>query len=240
MDRDLSGQSVVVIGGSSGIGLATAAAARQAGATVTIAARDADRLESARLTLDGDVTTVAVDVADEDSVIDLFGSVETLHHLVVLPGAAGAGSIADTATSQLRAVVDVRLWGALHACKHAASRMSSGGSITLCSGAAAHRPKPNRSIGATATAAVEVFARALALELAPVRVNVICPGPVATPLLERNYGEEHRAKLAALGEALPVGHVAAPAEVADAVMFLMGNTYVTGTTLVVDGGFLLT
>lgn len=242
MARDLTGESVVVIGGSSGIGLATAAQALKAGATVTIAARDSDRLESARRDLagpDGDVQAAVVDITDEESVARLFESVGDLHHLVVLPGAAGAGRIVDTETSRLRTVVDVRLWGALHACKHAAPTMHPGGSITLCSGAAAHRPQPNRSIGAAATAAVEAFGRALALELAPVRVNVICPGPTETPLLDRSYGDERDARVAELAEVLPVGHIAAPGDIADAVMFLMGNASVTGTTLVVDGGFLL-
>lgn len=235
----LEGASVVIIGGSSGMGLATARMARKAGARVTIAARDRERLEAARQAIGDDARAFALDVADEDAVRRMFDEVGRLDHLVMLAGEQPVGSLVDTDTSEFHRAVNVRFWGSLYACKYAAPRISPAGSITLCSGVSAYRPQPKRAVGAATTAAVEAFGRSLARELAPIRVNTICPGAVDTPVLERFFGGRREEMLKALAERLPAGRIGEPDDVAHAIIFLMENRYVTGITLHVDGGYLL-
>jgi NAD(P)-dependent dehydrogenase (short-subunit alcohol dehydrogenase family) len=147
------------------------------------------------------------------------------------------GSIVDGDVEVFRRSMEVRFWGALWACRYGAPRMDRGGSITLCSGLVAHRPRAGRAVGTAATAAVEAFARAMALELAPIRVNAVCPGGIDTPLLQREFGDKRDELVASLARRLPIGR---PEDVAGAILFLMGNGFVTGITLVVDGGGLLT
>ena len=118
--------------------------------------------------------------------------------------------------------------------------MTEGGSITLCSGVSSLRPRRGGSpVSAASAGAVEALARNLAVELAPIRVNTIIPGLVDTPLVAGMFGADHEGAMIAVGKTLPVGRVGTPEDLADAVMFLMGNGYVTGINLVVDGGRLL-
>jgi NAD(P)-dependent dehydrogenase (short-subunit alcohol dehydrogenase family) len=117
--------------------------------------------------------------------------------------------------------------------------MGEGGSFTFCSGVSAWRPRANRSAGAAATAGLESFARGMAVELAPLRVNTICPGSFDTPVLDRAFGARKDEVLASYLSSLPLGRLGRPEELAHAALFLMTNTYVTGTVLHVDGGSLL-
>jgi NAD(P)-dependent dehydrogenase (short-subunit alcohol dehydrogenase family) len=117
--------------------------------------------------------------------------------------------------------------------------MRPGGSFTFCSGVSAWRPRADRSAGAVATAALESFGRAMAVELAPLRVNTICPGSFDTPVLDRAFGDRKEEVLRPYLAQLPLGRLGRPEEIAHAVLFLMTATYVTGTVLHVDGGSLL-
>lgn len=238
MAASLEGASVVVVGGSSGIGLATARMASEAGARVTIAGRDESRLEAARDEIGGGTNAVAVDVADESAVEALFGSLDAVDHVANLAGTHVAGAIVDTDTATLRGPVDSRLWGPLYICKYAAPKMTSG-SMTFCTGAGVARPRPGAAIVMAAAGAAEVFSRAMALELAPIRVNIVRPGIVDTPMLARMAGDHREAMLQAQSKRIPVGRVAHPDEIAHAIIFLMTNEYVTGTTLTIDGGYTL-
>jgi NAD(P)-dependent dehydrogenase (short-subunit alcohol dehydrogenase family) len=229
---------VVVIGGSSGMGLATAKMARELGAGVTIVARDEKRLAAAREEIGPDTNTASLDVADEAAVKDLFGSLDAVDHVATLAGTQVFGPIADIDSSMLRRPMDVRFWGSVYICKYAAPKMN-GGSITLCSGIVAERPIRGRALGTASTAATEAFGRAMAIELAPIRVNTIRPGAVDTPMLGRVAKEERESMLAAQAKRLPVGRVGLPEDIAQAIVFLMTNSYVTGVTLTVDGGHLL-
>jgi len=235
MTLSLRDASVVVIGGSSGIGLATARRANDAGARVTIVGRDERRLESARDQLGGDVRSFALDVADEGAVEGLFASLETVDHVATLAGTHVAGSIADLDTAAMRGPVDNRFWGPIHVCKYAAPKMTAG-SITFCTGAGVARPRAGAAIVAAAAGGSEVLAKAMAVELSPIRVNVIRPGIVDTPLLDRMAGDRRDDMIAKQAKRIPVGRIAQPEEIAHAIEFLMTNEYVTGTMLTVDGG----
>jgi NAD(P)-dependent dehydrogenase (short-subunit alcohol dehydrogenase family) len=236
MAGSLQDATVVVIGGSSGIGLATARQALDAGALVTIVGRDEDRLAAARTELGGDVAGAALDVADETAVRDLFASFDHVDHAATLAGSFANGPIVAAEMGDLRGPVDSRFWGPIHLCKHAAPKMK-GGSITICTGAGVGRPRPGGAIVSAAAGGSEVLARAMALELAPIRVNVVRPGIVDTPLLDRMAGDHKDEVLAAQAKRIPLGRVAQPEEIAHAIVFLMTNDYVTGTTLTIDGGF---
>ena len=235
----LANQTVVVLGGSSGIGLATALAAQAAGAQVIVTGRDASRLQRAAAALGDTARTCAVDATDEAATRALFAGLATVHHVFITAGelVLDAKLAPDIAT--LRPALDTRFWGALNAAKHAAPRMSAGGSITFMSGTAGRRPLPWASVASASCGAVDAFARALALDLAPIRVNTVTPGYVDTPLFDDLLGANRDAVLSAAAAKLPVKRIGRPEEIAHAVLFLMTNGYVTGINLVVDGGGLL-
>lgn len=235
----LTDQTVVVLGGSSGIGLATARAARAAGARVIISARGAERLAAAARELGEGVGTVVLDAADEAGTADFFAGLDSLDHLFITAGTLVLDSRLAPATATLAPALETRFWGAVHAARYAAPKMRAGGSITFMSGTAGRRPLPGAAVATASCGAVDALARALALDLAPLRVNTIQPGYVDTPLFDDLFGAERDAILAAAGARLPVGRIGRPEEIADAVLFLMGNGYVTGINLVVDGGGLL-
>lgn len=237
-ERRLDGSTVVVIGGSSGIGLACAEAAWEAGASVVIAGRSPKRLARAQERLGADVRTLVADVTDEASVRGLFEQVGRVDHLLVAAAETASADVVEAEEAEVRPTLDIRVWGGFFAAKHAAAKMD-GGSITFLSGTSAHRPYPGAAMVAASSGAIEAFARALALELAPVRVNTICAGFVDTPLLDAYYGDGRDEAVKELAARLPVGRIGTPEDIADAFMFLMGNGFVTGTVLHVDGGKLL-
>jgi NAD(P)-dependent dehydrogenase (short-subunit alcohol dehydrogenase family) len=234
----LSGSQVVIVGGTSGIGLATARQALAAGAGVTVAGRDEARLAAALDELGAAASGVALDVADETAVRDLFGGFEHVDHVAMLAGTHANGEIVDVDTETLREPVENRLWGALYVCKYAAPKMTDG-SITICTGAGVARPRRGAAIVAAAAGSAELLARAVALEVAPVRVNIIRPGIVDTPLLDRMAGDHRDAMVESMAKRIPLGRVATADDIAHAILFLMSNTYVTGSTLTIDGGFSL-
>ncbi len=239
MTATLNGCDIVILGGSSGIGLATAAAALAEGANVTITGRDSQRLANARATLGGAVTAVALDAADEAGTQALFSSLTTLDHVFITAGTLVADTGLAPTSSELRPALDTRFWGALYAAKYAAPKLSKRGSITFMSGTAGRRPLPGAAVASASCGAVDAFARALALDLAPVRVNTITPGYVDTPLFDGLLGAQRAAVLAEVAQSLPVKRIGQPGEIADAVLFLMKNAYVNGINLAVDGGGLL-
>jgi NAD(P)-dependent dehydrogenase (short-subunit alcohol dehydrogenase family) len=243
----LDGKCVTIIGGSSGIGLETAREALAEGAFVTIAGRSERRLLEAAERL-GDssqsntakgacdrLKTVAADLADELSLRSLFAGEARVDHVFVPAGELRPES-ADVLTSDrdgLHSILDIRLLGIARVVQHARPKMREG-SITLMSGLYAIRPGTASAMAAAAVAAVEGMTRALALDLAPVRVNAVAPGTVDTPLWDA-FGTQREAVLAR-GAELPVGRIGRPEEIAAAVIFLMTNGFVTGTVLRIDGG----
>jgi NAD(P)-dependent dehydrogenase (short-subunit alcohol dehydrogenase family) len=235
----LSNSTVVILGGSSGIGLATAKAAELEGARVVVTGRSPDRLREAGKELGGAVRTVALDVGDEAGTGALFAQLEHIDHVFITAGTVLFDPGLAATSEALRPALDTRFWGAFYAAKSAAPRMGAGGSITFMSGATAIRPLRSASVATASCGAVEAFARSLAVDLAPIRVNTIQPGLIDTPFLD-SLGERRQGLIAEYAKRLPVGRVGRAEDVADAVLFLMKNGFVTGITLTIDGGGVLT
>jgi NAD(P)-dependent dehydrogenase (short-subunit alcohol dehydrogenase family) len=235
----LEGKVVVVLGGSTGMGLATAKAAAAERAQVVITGRSQEKLTAAIAQLPAGSQSAVLDVTDEAGTRSLFEQLDHVDHIFITAGTVtlGAGLAADT--EKLRPGMDTRFWGALYAAKYGAARMKNGGSITLMSGVSAWRPRPGGSVGSASCGAIEAFGRSLALELAPIRVNTIAPGFIDTPLIDELIGERKQALIEMQAARLPVKRIGTPEDIAEAVLFLMKNGFVTGITLTVDGGHTL-
>ncbi len=235
----LISKTVVVLGGSSGIGLATAKAAAAEGAHVVITGRSPEKLKAAQSQLPAGARAEALDAADEAGTRALFEQIGHIDHVFTTAATVtlGAGLAADT--EKLRPTMDTRFWGSLYAAKYGAAQMKNGGSITFMSGVSAWRPRPGGSVGSASCGAIEAFARSLAIDLAPIRVNTIAPGLIDTPLIDALVGERKHDLIAMQASRLPVKRIGTPNDIADAVLFLMKNGFVTGITLTVDGGHTL-
>ena len=230
----LQGAHVVVVGGSSGIGLAAAQLAKREGATITIAGRSAERLAAAQRTL-GEARTVVADITDEAAVQDIFSGIQRIDHVVISAGNLGNGRIVQNDMATLRRIVDERIFGVVHVVRQAAPRIQQG-SITFTSGGLSSRPRLGAAMFTASLAAVEALAPALALELAPIRVNAVTPGLIDTPLLNAAYGAERDTLVKNRAAALPGKRIGTAEEVAQLMLMLMTNAYVNGAVLHVDGG----
>jgi NAD(P)-dependent dehydrogenase (short-subunit alcohol dehydrogenase family) len=232
----LRSAQVVVFGGSSGIGLAAAAAAKARGAEVTLVGRTASKLEAAARAIGGARTAVA-DIGDKHAVEAAFQTMTRIDHLVVCAGSFITGKLADSDPDRLLTALHERIAGPVYAIKAALPLMPSTGSIVLTSGQLADRPTgQGTSVIAAAVRGVEALARSLALELKPIRVNAISPGFVDTPLFDI-FGPADRAALfTQVSAALPGGRIGYPEEVGEAIAFLLSNGYTNAEVLHVDGG----
>ncbi len=233
---ELKGKSVVIVGGSSGLGLATAKAAIIKGAKVTITGRSQERLDEAQRFLEGQVEIAAVDALRELDMENLFNAQKVLDHLLVTVGSYVADHHLEPSVKDLRRPVDDRLLGALHATKYAFPHINPVGSITLMSGTAVVRPITGTSMSSASCGAIEGLARGLAIDFAPVRVNALRAGFFDTPFLDEALGNMRSTVVADLESRLLVGRIGKPEEAAAAVTFLMENDYVTGSCLTIDGG----
>jgi NAD(P)-dependent dehydrogenase (short-subunit alcohol dehydrogenase family) len=232
----LLGSHIVIFGGSSGIGLATAATAKASGASVTLVGRTLERLLAATAEI-GTARTAIADIADRKSVEAVFEDMTSVDHLVITAGSFSVGQLADSDPDQLVRILQERITGPLYAVKAALKLMPPTGSIVLTGGQLSDRPAANgSSVIAAAVRGIEALARSLALELRPIRVNVISPGFVETPLFDV-LGQETRATvLSEVARALPGGRVGRPDEVAEAILFLLRNRYMNAEVLHIDGG----
>jgi NAD(P)-dependent dehydrogenase (short-subunit alcohol dehydrogenase family) len=236
----LDGQKVVIIGGTSGIGFATAKAAVRAGAQVVIASSRPDRVDSALERLPGTALGRVMDVTSEEQVRGFFDWAREFDHLIYTAG--DRPSVTELAAMDIayaRQAFDIRYWGAITAVKHGHRFIRPGGSIGLSSGTASARPQNGWTLVASISGAIEALARALAVELAPTRVNSVAPGMVRTELWDVIPEHQREAMYKRVGQASLTGRVADAADVAEAHLYLMAQSHCTGTTLVVDGGGLL-
>jgi NAD(P)-dependent dehydrogenase (short-subunit alcohol dehydrogenase family) len=235
MSVSLEGQTVVVIGGASGIGLGVAKAALAEGAKVVIGSSQAENVERAAAILGGSASGAVINVVDEASVAAFFERLTGLDHLVFTAGDWGAnrgGPPRDIDLAGAQAAFAVRFWGALAAVKYASRIIAPTGSITLTDGMMAHRPMKGAAVSTAMLGAIEHLTQGLAVDLAPVRVNCVCPGLILT---ERN-SQMRPDMLQAYTARSPLARPGATAEVAEAYLYLMRAGYTTGQTLRVDGG----
>ncbi len=232
----LNSAHVVVFGGSSGIGLATAVAAKAKGAIVTLIGRTPAKLEAAARKIGGAQTAIA-DIAERKSVEAVFNGMTRVDHLVITAGSLHVGKLANSDPDQLLVDIQQRIAGAVYAIKAALPSMPPTGSIVLMGGQYSDRPSAHgASITAAAIRGIEALARSLALELKPIRVNVIAPGLIDTSLFDV-FGPEGRAAIfAQAAEQLPVGRVGRACEVGEAIIFLLSNGYMNAEVLHIDGG----
>jgi NAD(P)-dependent dehydrogenase (short-subunit alcohol dehydrogenase family) len=232
----LKGKKVVVVGGSSGIGLATAELAKAAGAEVIIASRSAEKLKAAADKTG--VKAIAVDVTDDDSVVNLFRASGPVDHVVVTAAQLKTGPFKTVAMEDVRATMEGKFWGAWRVARSA--EINAGGSITLVSGFLSVRPRPNSAIVGAANGAIESLTRGLALELAPVRVNCVSPGIIDTPIRAGMPEAAREDMLGKIAAALPVGRVGVADDIAQQIMTFMTVGFASGSIVYIDGGALVT
>lgn len=232
----LSGQRILIVGGASGIGYAVAEAAIGDGAEVVIGSTNAEKVNAAAAKLGA--TGAVTDVKDEDSVAAFFAGAGAFDHIVTTAGDWGGvrgKTLAELDLAAARTAFDVRFWGAVALAKHGAASIREGGSIVVTDGTFAHLPQKGGVVSSAAAGAIEHLARAMAVELAPIRVNCVCPGFILTDV----WGAIPPERMTAITAKQLIPRAGEPAEAAEAYLYLMRATYTTGQVIMVEGGSLL-
>jgi NAD(P)-dependent dehydrogenase (short-subunit alcohol dehydrogenase family) len=234
----MDNQNVVVIGGTSGIGLATAVTAASKGANVWAVSRSEDKVKTCSDSYP-EITFSSLDTHNVEGLKSLFESVGAIDHIVA--AATGAertmAPFMDQTDEQFRAAFD-KFWGYTHVARQGIPHLNETGSLTFISGTPARKCNPGMSSVSCTGNAIEGLTRALALEVAPKRVNAVAPGLISTGMFD-SLGDNKNAALANMGKNIPLGRVGEADEVAKAIVMIMENSYITGTTIDVDGGVLL-
>ena len=233
----LEGKSVLVIGGSSGIGYATAAGALAEGAKVTIASRSEEKLHAARAGLGRKVEARRLDVTSDAGVEAFFKDVPAFDHIVVSGAAFKFGTVREQNIEDAYAAMNVKFWGAYRVARNAT--VAPGGSFVFVSGFLSRRPKPNMVLVGAINAALETLTQGLALEMAPVRFNVVSPGIIDTPTRAAMPEEARKTMLENVARSLPVKRVGLAEDCADQILLMLRNTFMTGSVVYIDGGGLL-
>jgi NAD(P)-dependent dehydrogenase (short-subunit alcohol dehydrogenase family) len=235
----LDGKRIVIIGGTSGIGLAVAQGAIAEGAEVVVGSSQTANVETATRQLGNRTTGHAINVRDEESVTAFFGQTGPFDHLVFTAGdwgAAGLNRPSIDEPDRASEIFAVRYWGALAAIRRGRGQIREGGSITLTNGMVAHRPRKGSALSTAMAGGIEFLTRGLAVDLAPIRVNAVCPGAILTGVWDGIPVDRREAQLQRMTSNLLVPRVGLPAEVAEAYLYLMKGGYTTGQVLMVDGG----
>jgi NAD(P)-dependent dehydrogenase (short-subunit alcohol dehydrogenase family) len=239
-EKGLQNKRVVILGGSSGIGFAVAEQSALQGAKVVIASSNAERVQKAVESLSGDVQGHTLDLSDEQAIENFFAKFGALDHLVFTAGdSLHLHDLATTDLKEARRAFELRYWAALAAVKYASKNIRKSGSIVLTTGIAGQRPHKGWVVAASVCGTIEALTRALAVELAPIRVNAVSPGVVRTNLWQSMTAAEREQLYESVGNRLPVGRVGEPDDIAQAYLFLMQEGYSTGQTVIVDGGTVL-
>ena len=234
-EPELLGQTVVVIGGSSGIGLETARRARAEGAKVIVTARNPERLKHATTEIDA-LSTAAFDASDPVAIEQFFHDLPTIDHVMVTAGRPYYGRLVDMDFAQVGGAINGHILMALQVARHAIDKVRPGGTLLFMGGTGGRRPAIGLSITAAVTAALPALIANLALEIAPIRVNLIAAGFVDTPLSASLLGDKLEDRRNQLRATLPIGRVVGPADIAGLAVHIMSNTALTGATYDVDGG----
>jgi NAD(P)-dependent dehydrogenase (short-subunit alcohol dehydrogenase family) len=233
---ELAGQKVVVIGGSSGIGLETARQARSEGADVIVAGRDPQRLERAAREL-GALSSAAFDATNFDQLNKFFDGLPTpIDHVLVTGPGPYYSPLAELEVEKARQDVEAHLLLPLQVARYAAKKVRPGGTLLFMGGTGGRHTAPGMALIGALTAAMPALTKNLALEMAPIRVNLIAAGFVDTPLSASLLGDQLDARREQLRKTLPIGRVVGPADVAALAVHLMTNTALTGATYDIDGG----
>jgi len=232
----LAGKKIVVVGGSSGIGLATAELAKAQGADVIVASRSADKVKAAAAKVGA--TGIVADVTNDDSVVNLFKTCGQVDHVVVSAAQLKSGPFKTVSMEDVRSTLEGKFWGAWRVAR--AADIRAGGSLTLVSGFLSIRPRPNSAIVGASNGALESLARGLALELAPVRVNCVSPGIIDTPIRAGMAKAARKDMLEKIASGLPVGRVGLGGDIAVQILAFMANGFATGSIVYIDGGALVT
>lgn len=234
--QKLQDKTIIVIGGSSGIGFAVATIAAELGAAVVITSRSIERARIASERIGGDITVAQLDVNEEDSVKAFFAGIPSVDHVYIAAGSTKIASLTEGDLSDSLSAFNERVAGSLRIAKAAIGKINAGGSITFTGGISTDRPIAGAWVSGLGTAAAEQLARVLVMEYPHVRFNAVSPGYTDTPMWDVVMGENKAGILAAVAEKLPVKKIATPEEVAEAVIFLMANPSVTGEVIHIDGG----
>jgi NAD(P)-dependent dehydrogenase (short-subunit alcohol dehydrogenase family) len=230
-------ERVVVIGGTSGIGLATAERQQREGREVIVTGRDKNRLEAALERLGEGATGASVDASDEGAVHSYFAGLGPVDHVVVaVTGATAAGPFHALPVADLRAAAEGKLVAQTIAAQAALKALRPGGSLTFITAGSSGAARPGTAGLAAVNAAVEAMVPVLAVELAPIRVNAVSPGIVDTPWWDWLDAESRQRTFDAFAKDAPVGRVGRPEDIADSIAYLIGATFTTGVVLSVDGG----
>jgi NAD(P)-dependent dehydrogenase (short-subunit alcohol dehydrogenase family) len=230
-------QKIVVIGGSSGMGLATAKRFALEGAHVVIASRSEEKLKAALSEVEGKAEAKSLDFTHEEGVLSFFERVGQIDHLVLMgAGLPAWGNLEEIQTDALESAFKSKFWGYFFCAKYAAPNLRKNGSILFTIGGAARSAIPGTSGVAAVNGAIMCMAFTLAKELAPIRVNILSPGLVDTPAYDWMSVEEKQDFFKQMGGDLPVGRVGKPNEIAEAAYYLLMNEFTTGAILDVDGG----
>lgn len=231
----LAGRKVVVVGGSSGIGLSTAELAKAEGADVVIASRSTEKLKTAADRIG--VAAIAADVTSDDSVANLFKQCGQVDHVVVTAAQLRSGPFKTVSMDDVRSTMEGKFWGAWRCARFA--QIKDGGSLTLVSGFLSIRPRPAAAIVGASNGALESLTRSLALELAPVRVNCVSPGLIDTPIRAAMPEAARKEMLSKVAAALPVKRVGLAEDIAQQILVFMSNGFATGSIVYLDGGGLI-
>ena len=236
----LEGQRIVILGGTAGIGFGVAVAAAAEGANVVVVSSKPERVASALARLPKGSEGHVVNLTSEADVARFFSELGAFDHLAYTAGDwALFGDYGTLSLDDAKRSFNVRYWGCLAAIKYALPHIRPVGSIVLTSGISARRPFKGWAIPASMLGAMEALGRALALELGPLRVNVVSPGMVKTEMWDELPTEDRENMYRDMAAKLPVGRVAEPIEVAETYLYLMRQTFATGQVIVVDGGGVL-
>jgi NAD(P)-dependent dehydrogenase (short-subunit alcohol dehydrogenase family) len=234
----LKGKRIVILGGTSGFGFATAEAAAREGASVVVASSKQENVSRALAALPKGSDGHVVDLTNEDQIRGLLDRIGPFDHLVYTGGEAlMVGEFATTNIAAARRAFDVRFWGAVSAAKHAAPHIRPGGSIVLTTGTGGRRPSKGWVVPASILGAIEALTRALAIELAPIRVNAICAGVMKTPMWDQMLSQDSReAMYRNVAAKSLIGHIGDASEVAETYLYLMRQRLSTGQIVIIDGG----
>jgi len=237
---DLSDVRVMIAGGSSGIGLSTARFLIDYGASVIITGRDAKKLESASRLLGPGTSSIAFDAANSQARAKALAGIGQLDHLVIsLSGGKGAGTFQTLSEVDLRTGFEAKFWTNFSLAHDAVECLSPKGSITFVSSISARAANPGTAGLAAINAAIEGLVKPLAVELQPLRVNAVAPGVVDTPWWDWLSEEQKKATFESFAAATPEGRVGKPEDIASAIVFLIGNSFITGCVIECDGGLRL-